>query len=105
VVDSYHVSTICKNDLGSCVTWSSLLWAVRLFTPGATGPGSLSTAGLAGTGRALTPLITAAPRWAHSHQAAVCVLVFVDLDRGDITWKVPFSEGSGPSASIRCSKA
>jgi quinoprotein glucose dehydrogenase len=100
VVDSYHVSTLCKNDLQDpYVTWeySNYCGQYGLFTSRAPqGPGAPSQPVPPAQGRApdsvnysgasLGGIPLTKPPYAS--------LVAVDLNKGEIAWKVPFGEGS-----------
>jgi len=99
-VDSYHVSTLCKNDLQDpYVTWeySNYCGQYGLFTSRAPqGPGAPA--------QPVSPMSDRAPDSVNYSGAALggipltkppyAYLVAVDLNKGDIAWKVPFGEGS-----------
>jgi quinoprotein glucose dehydrogenase len=99
VVDSYHVSTLCKNDLQDpYVTWeySNYCGQYGLFT-------SRAPQGPAGPAAPVSPTPGRAPDSVNYSGALGGIpltkppyasLVAVDLNRGDIAWKVPFGEGS-----------
>jgi quinoprotein glucose dehydrogenase len=103
VVDSYHVSTLCKNDLQDpYVTWeySNYCGQYGLFTSRAPqGPGAPP--------QPVAPTLGRAPDTVNFSGALAGIpltrppyasLVAVDLNKGEIAWKVPFGEGS---AAIR----
>jgi len=100
VVDSYHVSTLCKNDLQDpYVTWeySNYCGQYGLFT-------SRAPQGPAAPPQAVPPAQGRAPDSVNYSGAGLggipltkppyASLVAVDLNKGEIAWKVPFGEGS-----------
>ena len=102
VSDTYHVSSVCKNDRNDpYVDWeySNYCGQKGLFAsrgpqgPSAARPASATaaaddsvpdTVGYSGPALGAVPLTR--PPYAH--------LVAVDLNRGEIAWKVPFGEGN-----------
>jgi quinoprotein glucose dehydrogenase len=100
VVDSHHVSTLCKNDLQDpYVTWeySNYCGQYGLFT-------SRAPQGPAAPSQPVPPVSGRAPDTVNYSGAALggipltkppyASLVAVDLNKGEIAWKVPFGEGS-----------
>ena len=99
VVDSYHVSTLCKNDLQDpYVTWeySNYCGQYGLFT-------SRAPQGAGAPPQPVTPTPGRAPDTVNYSgglggipltKPPYASLVAVDLNRGEIAWKVPFGEGN-----------
>jgi quinoprotein glucose dehydrogenase len=101
VSDTYHVSRVCKNDRKDpYVDWDysnycgqSGLFVYRGQTPNGTQPASSPATGddnipdtVGWSGPDLGAIPVTKPPYAH--------LVAVDLNRGEILWRVPFGEGN-----------
>jgi quinoprotein glucose dehydrogenase len=99
VVDSYHVSTICKNDgQDPYVAWeySNYCGQYGLFTSRAPQGQAAEKAASPAPGRAPDTVNYSGPALAGIPliRPPYAYLVAVDLNRGEIAWKVPFGDGN-----------